>query len=140
MLLQIIDESAHKLIVFCPWRHLIDNLSALLTEKEIDHAVVHGDITHRETIFDAFQNTTQYRVLLAHPQTVHHGLTLTAATTIIWFSPVTSLDVYQQACARIRRVGQTKKQMFLHLQSTPVERKVYAMLQNKARVQDEFLE
>lgn len=140
MLLEIIAESAHKLIVFCPWRHLIDNLSTLLTENEIDHAVVHGDVTHRETIFDAFQNTTQYKVLLAHPQTVHHGLTLTAATTIVWFSPVTSLDVYEQANARIRRVGQREKQIFLHLQATPVEQKVYGMLRQKQRVQDEFLQ
>jgi SNF2 family DNA or RNA helicase len=140
MLLELLAEAPDKVIVFAPWRHLINGLSALLTKNEIDHAVIHGEITHREDIFSAFQNTTQYRVLLAHPQTVHHGLTLTAATTIIWFSPVTSLEVYQQASARIRRVGQTKKQMFLHLQSTPVERKVYAMLQNKARVQDEFLE
>ena len=139
MLLEIIAESARKLIVFCPWRHLIDNLSALLTEKEIDHAVIHGDITHRETIFDAFQNTTQYKVLLAHPQTVHHGLTLTAANTIVWYSPVPSLEVYEQANARIRRPGQTQKQLFLHLQSTPVEQKVYGMLRAKQRVQDEFL-
>ena len=140
MLLEIIDESAHKLIVFCPWRHLIENLSTLLTENEIDHAVVHGETRHRETIFDAFQNTTQYKVLLAHPQTVHHGLTLTAATTIVWYSPVTSLEVYEQACARIRRPGQKHKQLFLHLQSTTVEQKVYGMLRQKQRVQDEFLQ
>ena len=114
-------------------------MSALLTDKEIDHAVIHGEITHRETIFDAFQNTTQYKVLLAHPQTVHHGLTLTAASTIVWYSPVTSLDVYEQANARIRRVGQREKQLFLHLQGTAVEQKVYAMLRQKQRVQDEFL-
>ena len=140
VLLQIIDEAPHKMIVFCPWRHLIHGLSALFTENEIDHAVIHGEITHREEIFDAFQNTTQYKVLLAHPQTVHHGLTLTAATTIVWYSPVTSLDVYEQANARIRRVGQREKQLFLHLQGTPVEQKVYGMLRRKQRVQDEFLQ
>lgn len=139
MLLQLVEESPHKVIVFAPWRHLITGLSMLLTENEVDHAVIHGDIHRREEIFSDFQNTTRYKVLLAHPATVHHGLTLTRASTIIWFSPVPSLEVYQQASARIRRVGQTNKQLFLHLQSTAVERKVYAMLQKKARVQDEFL-
>jgi SNF2 family DNA or RNA helicase len=113
----------------------------MLDQKEpIDHAVVHGDVGKRETIFNAFQNTTQYKVLLAHPQCVHHGLTLTAATTIIWYSPVASLDIYEQANARIRRVGQKHKQLFLHLQSSQIERKVYQMLRNKQRTQDAFLE
>ena len=89
MLLEILDEAQHKVIVFAPWRHLIQGLSGLLTKNEIDHAVIHGDITKRELIFNDFQNTPRYRVLLAHPQCLHHGVTLTAATTILWYSPVT---------------------------------------------------
>jgi SNF2 family DNA or RNA helicase len=140
MLLQLVDEAPQKVIVFAPWRHLIEGLSARFTTEGIDHAVVHGDVKKREQIFNAFQNTTQYRVLLAHPGCVHHGLTLTAATTIIWYSPVCSLDIYEQANARIRRVGQKHKQLFLHLQSSQIERKVYQMLRNKQRTQDAFLE
>lgn len=141
MLLEIIDEAPDKLIVYAPWRHLIENLSELFTnlKEPIDHAIVHGDIKRREKIFDDFQNSSKYRVLLAHPQTVHHGLTLTRATTTVWYSPITSLDVYEQANARIRRIGQDKKQLFLHLEATPVERKVYGMLRNKKKAQDEFL-
>ena len=142
LLLQLLAEAPHKTIVFCPWRHLISELSALLTNKKIDHAVVHGEISlkQRGAIFHAFQNTDQYDVLLAHPKCIHHGVTLTAATTIIWYSPVTSLEQYEQANARIRRVGQKHKQLFLHIQSTPVEKKVYAMLRNKQRMQNAFLD
>jgi SNF2 family DNA or RNA helicase len=139
-LLEIIEEASHKLIVFAPWRHLIEGLSKLMTAKKIDHAMVHGDIHKREDIFNAFQNTSRYHVLLAHPQCVHHGITLTAATTSVWYSPITSLEVYEQANARIRRVGQKHKQLFLHLQATAVERKVYAMLRRKQNQQDRFLE
>jgi SNF2 family DNA or RNA helicase len=139
-LLDIVQSSDHKLIVFAPWRHLIGELSKLMTDNEIEHCVIHGDTKKRETFFHDFQNTPRYHVMLAHPQTVHHGITLTVATTAVWYSPVTSLEIYQQACARIRRVGQGHKQQFLHLQSTPVERKVYGMLQAKARLQDEFLD
>ena len=80
--------------------------------------MIHGDISHREKIFNDFQIHDKYRVLLAHPQCVHHGLTLTAATTIVWYAPVTSLEIYEQANARIRSVGQKHHQQFLHLQST----------------------
>lgn len=140
MLMELIEEAPHKVIVFAPWRHLIDGLSKRFTSEGIDHAVVHGDVNKRDLIFNDFQNTTRYRVLLAHPQCVHHGVTLTAATTIIWYSPVTSLDVYEQANARIRRVGQKHKQLFLHLQSSQMERRVYQMLRTKQRTQDAFLE
>ena len=139
MLLELIEEAPHKLIVFAPWRHLIDGLSKLLKTHKIEHAVVHGDISHREDIFNDFQMTTKYRLLLAHPSCVHHGLTLTAASTIIWYSPTTSLEVYEQANARIRRVGQQHKQQFFHLQGTVVEKKIYRMLKDKQRLQDEFL-
>jgi SNF2 family DNA or RNA helicase len=69
-----------------------------------------------------------------------HGITLTTANTIVWFAPVTSLETYEQANARIRRVGQKHKQLVLHLQSTPVERRIYKLLQNNQQVQDSFLD
>jgi SNF2 family DNA or RNA helicase len=141
-LLELLEEAPYKVLVFAPWRHLIEGLSKfMLDQKEpIDHAVVHGDIGHRDQIFNAFQNTTQYRVLLAHPQCIHHGVTLTAATTIVWYSPIASLEVYEQANARIRRIGQHHKQLFLHMQATAVEKRVYSLLRAKQRLQDEFLQ
>jgi SNF2 family DNA or RNA helicase len=138
-LLEILNEAPFKTIVFTPWRHLIDNLSVLLQQNDIDHAMVHGDTPKREEVFNAFQNTNKYRVLLAHPQTLAHGLTLTAATTCVWYSPVASLEIYEQANARIRRVGQQHKTQFFHLQSTAVERRMYALLRKKQKLQDEFL-
>jgi SNF2 family DNA or RNA helicase len=140
MLLELIEEAPHKVIVFAPWRHLIENLAQLFLDNEIDYAMVHGDTPKRESIFSDFQNTSRYRVLLAHPAVIHHGVTLTAATTIVWYSPITSLEIYEQANARIRRYGQTNKQLFLHIQSTAVEKRVYGLLRAKQRLQDEFLQ
>jgi SNF2 family DNA or RNA helicase len=94
----------------------------------------------RAQIFNLFQNTTKYRVIAAHPQCLAHGITLTAADTVIWFAPVTSLEIYDQANHRIRRVGQKHKQLVLHLQSTPVEKKIYRMLQGKQKVQNKLLQ
>ena len=119
------------------WR----GISAALTSEGYEHAVVDGDTpaSERAQIFNLFQNTDKYRVLLAHPQCLAHGITLTAADTVIWFAPVMSLEIYDQANHRIRRVGQQHKQLILHLQSTPVERKIYRMLQTKQKVQDKLL-
>jgi SNF2 family DNA or RNA helicase len=79
-------------------------------------------------------------VIAAHPQCLAHGITLTRASTIIWFAPVTSLEIYEQANARIRRVGQKQKQLYLHFQATPVERRIYQLLQAHQSVQNKLLE
>lgn len=144
MLVDLINENERKVIVYVPFRHAIAGLSKILTGPDpenpmIEHAVVHGEINNRGDIFNAFQHTDKYKVLLAHPQCVAHGLTLTVADTIIWYMPITSLEIYEQANARITRVGQKHKQKVLHLQSTPVEKRIYRLLQSKQKVQDTLL-
>ncbi len=140
MLVDLINENERKVIVYVPFRHAIEGLSKILTGADIEHAIVHGEVTHRGELFNLFQNTDKYKVLLAHPQCVAHGLTLTAADMIIWYMPITSLEIYEQANARITRVGQRHIQRILHLQSTSVERKIYGLLQRKQKVQDSLLE
>ena len=141
-LMDAINATDRKVLVFAPFKHALDGISEALTSEGIEHAVVSGDTPMRERseIFNLFQNTSKYRVILAHPQCLAHGITLTAADTIIWYAPVTSLEIYDQANHRIRRVGQKHKQLVLHLQSTPVERKIYKMLQAKQNVQDKLLQ
>lgn len=145
-LIDLINEATGKVLVFCPFRHMVTGLSERFgtdpTDPEfIDQAIIHGDVSSgmRNTIFEAFQETPQFKVILAHPGCMAHGLTLTAADTIIWYCPITSLELYEQANARIRRVGQKHRQQVIHLQGTPVERRVYALLRKKAKVQDMLL-
>jgi SNF2 family DNA or RNA helicase len=141
-LVDLCEAADHKVLIYCPYRHALSGVTKALTAAGRDPIAVSGETTARQRgeIFDAFQKTTKYTDLVAHPSCVAHGLTLTAADTVIWFGPVTSSEVYEQANARIRRVGQRHRQLFLHLQSTPVERKLYQLLINKVRVQDRLLE
>jgi SNF2 family DNA or RNA helicase len=140
-LMDAINATDRKVLVFAPFKHALKGISDALTLEGIEHASVSGDtsMNERSQIFNLFQNTNKYRVLLAHPQCLAHGITLTNAATVIWFAPVTSLEIYEQANARIRRVGQKHKQLVLHLQSTPVEKKIYKMLQGKQKVQNALL-
>ena len=105
-------------------------------------AVVHGETskTERDEIFRAFQQTQSPRVLVANAQTMSHGLTLTAATTIIWYAPVHSNEIYSQANARVRRPGQTRTTVIAHIAGTDIERKVYKRLQEKESMQGILLE
>ena len=138
---EIIEESEGKVIVFVPLTGALEAIKAEL-EKDVTVEVVNGDTSkaERDRIFGEFQNQVDPRVLLANAQTMSHGLTLTAATTIIWYAPVHSNEVYEQACARVRRPGQTKKTRIVHIQGTPVERTIYKRLAAKQSMQGVLLD
>ena len=94
----------------------------------------------RDRIFGEFQNGTDLRVLVANPATMSHGLTLTAATNIIWFAPIHSNDIYEQACARVRRPGQTRTTVIAHIACSDIERRIYTRLRTKQKLQGALLE
>lgn len=139
--LDILDAGPGQMLVFTGFKHALDGLNNAITSAGYPSAMVSGDtpLAERSKIFTEFQHEQKYKTLVAHPQCLAHGLTLTAADTIIWFGPIASLDIYDQANARIRRTGQTKKQQFIHLQATPAERKLYNLLINKQNIQNELL-
>ena len=58
-------------------------------------------------------------------------MTLTAANTVVFWSPVMSVETYLQCVARIDRVGQVNSMTVVHLQGSEIERKMYSMLQSK---------
>lgn len=134
------DPSKGKAIVFAPFRHTIALLEAELN-KHFKVAVITGDTSAnmRAEIFGSFQTDAEIDVILAVARTMSHGVTATAASTIIWFGPVTSNEVYQQACNRIDRPGQTQDMFIHHLYSTPVEEKLYKTLQQRKLSQADLL-
>lgn len=141
-MVDIVEGTDRKVIVFTPFKHSLAGISSALAKEGIDHAEVSGDTSasKRGEIFGAFQSTDKYRVLAAHPACMAHGLTLTAADTIIWFGPITNLETFEQANARIRRVGQHHKQQVIMLQGTKVEKKIYSALRAKQAVQNQLLD
>lgn len=137
-----IDACSEKVIVFVPYIHALDGIMARLKKEHIDCVQVSGStpIKKRSEIFTLFQQSTKYKVIVAHPDCMSHGLTLTAATLIIWFSPTMSLETFDQANARIRRVGQKLKQLIHMYVGSPIEKKVYRMLRGRQNVQSKLLE
>lgn len=140
-LMDCIESTDRKVLVFVPFIHALAGVGEALKKEKYEYVTVSGDTPQKERdrAFNLFQNTSKFKVLLAHPQCLAHGITLTAADTVVWFAPVTSLEIYDQANHRIRRVGQKHKQQILHLQSTAVERKIYKLLQTNQATQANFL-
>lgn len=136
-----INACDQKVIVFVPFVHTLNGIHTHLRNNKIECASVSGATPagERGRIFNLFQNTDRIKVIVAHPQCMSHGLTLTAATLIIWFGPNASLEIFDQANARIRRVGQSRKQLILMYAATKIERRIYNILQRKQDVQSTIL-
>jgi SNF2 family DNA or RNA helicase len=85
-------------------------------------------VNRRSDIVKNFQEQPTIKVLIIQPQAASHGLTLTAADTIIWYAPCTSVETYLQANARIDRPGQVNPMTIAHICGSQTERRVYSML------------
>ena len=86
-------------------------------------------------------NNGEIPLLLAHPAGAGHGLNLqTGGSIIVWFGLTWSLELYQQANARLYRQGQENTVIIHHLiTENTVDERVYQSLQGKGEVQEDLL-
>ena len=142
VLREVIDESSQKILVFVPFKHAIDILTDKLRKDGISTEVIRGDVSspNRTQIFKSFQESQKPRVLVIQPQSAAHGVTLTAANTVVWWGPTSSLETYAQANARVHRSGQKHKCTVVQLHGSPVEKRVYALLDKRIDVHTKMID
>jgi len=130
---EVLDETSNKVVVFVPYIHTIEVVTKFLTNEGVTNEIIQGSVSahERSEIIKRFQTLHDPRVLVIQPMSAAHGITLTAADTIVFWSPVMSVEIYLQCIGRIERVGQKNKMTVVHLQGSDVEKKMYAMLQGK---------
>jgi hypothetical protein len=82
-LMEVIEETENKIIIFVPYRHTIELLARYLTDHNINNQVIQGSVsaTQRASIINQFQSMDDPRVLVIQPQAASHGVTLTRADT-----------------------------------------------------------
>ena len=103
---EIIDTTDSPVLVFYSFRH---DLGAIL-------GAIEGARTLEGPQDIADWNDGKIRVLLAHPASVGYGLNLQeGGHTIVWYGLTWSLELYQQANARLYRQGQEKPVIIHHL-------------------------
>ena len=139
---EVIDESSHKVLIFVPFTHTIDLLTKYLTKQGITNDIINGNVgaNRRAEIVKEFQNNVEPKVLVIQPQAASHGLTLTAANTIIWYAPCTSVETYLQANARIDRPGQNNPMTVVHIRGSAVEKRLYQMLRGNITNHEKIIE
>lgn len=137
----LVEQRQHS-VVFFNWSHQRDMLIKEFESRGITYTVIDGSTTDtaRKLSVDHFQGGF-YRVLLAHPQSAAHGLTLTKGTATIWASPTYNLEHFLQGNRRIYRAGQTQKtETIVVLADDTIEQKVYDKLLTKEKRQGNMLE
>ena len=142
VVLEALSESDSKSIVFVPYVSAVNMVARQLRDAGYVVAVIYGAVkkADRDVIFQKFQNDTTPQVIVAQPAAMSHGLTLTAASTIVWYAPPNSAETYEQANGRIVRPSQKFTTVIVNVEGTAVERRMYSRLKNKQAMQDLLLE
>ena len=113
-----------------------------MDKEGITSEIINGSVSAnaRADIVNRFQNQDTTKVLLIQPQAASHGLTLTAADTVIWYAPCTSVETYLQANARIDRPGQRNNMTVVHIYGSSVEERMYKLLRSNISNHQQIVE
>lgn len=134
---EIIDTSNGKsVLVFYNFKHDYNRISEMLTKKKIKHQTLNTSEDIKKW------NEGEIQVALLHPASAGHGLNLQyGGNIIVWFGLNWSLELYQQANARLHRQGQKETVIIHHLIAKgTVDEDVMNALANKEINQNMLLE
>lgn len=129
---EIIDEAqGQPILLFYNFKH--DRARILECFDDV--------ITLDDSNYKAKWNSGKAKILLAHPASAGHGLNLQqGGHIIVWFGLTWSLELYQQANARLYRQGQEHTTIIHHIMTdNTIDQRVYKALQNKELTQDELM-
>ena len=132
---ETMEQCREKIIVFAGLTSVLNLLYKEL--KDYSREIINGSVSQskRSDVFRAFENSPNPRVLLADPATMAHGLSLVAATTVIWYAPTDRTELYLQANKRIHRPGQVNATTIVNLVATPVEKEIFRRLEANETMQ-----
>jgi len=142
ILMEVIEEAGGKILVFVPFTAMTAMIARELN-KHWQTAIVTGDtpVKERNEIFLRFEDEkSDLEIIVAHPGTMSHGLTLNQASVIVWWTGIDSNDTYTQACGRITRPGQHRTTCIVNLSGSAVERRVYKRLVERQKFQGLLLD
>ena len=144
-LLNVLDETEGKAIIWCTYRHNILSLKDILKEKygELSTDTLFGDTPDKKrmTLIERFQDKeSPFRFLVGNPQTGGRGLTLTAANTVIYYSNGYDLEIRLQSEDRAHRIGQMNKVLYVDIVAEKtVDEKIIKALKSKINIAKEIM-
>ena len=128
------QEGEQKLVIIARFIAEITAIKQLLEKRSIKYSAISGETKDRSEQVRRFQEDPDVTVFIGQISTAGLGITLTAARTLVFYSTNYSMSDYEQARARIHRVGQTASQCtYYHIIAKgTVDEKVIKSLRDKA--------
>jgi len=139
-LVDTVDEIQGKVVIWAHWRNDIETIVKHLKDEYGDNSVVtyYGDTSteERQSAIKKMQNPkSPVRFLVGTPQTGGYGITLTGASTMIYYSNGYDLEKRQQSEARIDRIGQEKPMTYIDIIAEgTVDEKIVTSLKKKVNI------
>tara|TARA_R110002153_G_scaffold96348_5_gene230673 strand:+ start:1516 stop:2973 length:1458 start_codon:yes stop_codon:yes gene_type:complete len=136
-LLEITDELQGKAIIWASYTHDIQQISNALRDRFGPEAVAtyYGGTAQdeRQDIVERFQDKGgPLRFFVGQPKTGGYGITLTAATTVIYYSNSYDLEIRLQSEDRAHRIGQKNRVTYIDLVSPDtIDEKILQALRSK---------
>ena len=132
----ILDGAAaegKKLVIIARFLPEIRAVCKLLEKRGLRYACITGGVKSREEQVEQFQKEPEVMAFVGQIATAGMGITLTAASTMVFYSLDYSMSNFEQAKARIHRVGQRMPCTYLYLVARgTVDEKVLLALKDKA--------
>ena len=144
-LLDVLDELEGKAVIWAHYRYDIEVIVEALKKRYGDNTVVtyYGDTStdDRQKAIKLIQNPdSPVRFIVGTPQTGGYGITLTGASTMIYYSNGYDLEKRQQSEARIDRIGQTKNMTYIDIIAEgTIDEKIVKALRSKVNIATEVM-
>lgn len=122
-----------KLVIIARFIPEIKAICKLLEKRGLRYSCITGEVKNRDEQVARFQNEPEVMAFVGQIATAGLGITLTAASTMVFYSLDYSMSNFEQTKARIHRMGQRMPCTYLYLVARgTVDEKVLAALESKA--------
>jgi len=144
-LMDVLEEMEGKAVIWAHYRYDIKKIVEAISKKYGENAVVtyYGDTStdDRQKAIKKIQDPeSPVRFIVGTPQTGGYGITLTGASTMIYYSNGYDLEKRMQSEARIDRIGQEKPMTYIDLiAEDTVDTKIVTSLRNKVNIASEIM-
>ena len=138
-LMNILENVEGKTIIWSHYTHDVKRIIAKIKEAYGEESVVdyfgETETDQRQTNIKRFQTDDKCRFFVGTTHTGGYGITLTAGSTMIYFSNGYDLEKRQQSEARIDRIGQTEKMTYIDIMAQDtIDERIVKALRNKVNI------
>ena len=144
-LMDVLEEVEGKAVIWAHYRYDIEKIVEAIIKQYGENSVVtyYGDTSteDRQLAIKKIQDpNSPVRFIVGTPQTGGYGITLTGASTMIYYSNGYDLEKRQQSEARIDRIGQEKPMTYIDIIAEgTVDEKIVQSLRKKVNIATEIM-